>query len=91
MHQSLVIVRFVESIHLVLLGDQHAGPKGCWVDFFGQPASCHKGVALFTLTSGAPMAVLDAEEGKLADGPNQTAGMRAWDLWRSQVRASVGW
>lgn len=43
---------------LVLLGDQHAGPKGCWVDFFGQPASCHKGVALFTLTSGAPMVVL---------------------------------
>lgn len=43
---------------LVLLGDQYAGPKGCWVDFFGQPASCHKGVALFTLTSGAPMAVL---------------------------------
>ncbi len=43
------------------------------------------------LAGGAPMAVLDAEEGKLADGPNQTAGMRAWDLWRSQVRASVGW
>src|SRR5262245_60481453 len=40
---------------LVLLGDQHAGPKGCWVDFMGRPASCHKAVALFTLLSGAPM------------------------------------
>lgn len=38
---------------LSLLGDQHAGPKGCWVDFLGRPASCHKAVALFTLSSGA--------------------------------------
>lgn len=50
--------RLKEGETLVLLGDQFAGQKGCWVDFFGQPASCHKGVALFTLTSGAPMEVL---------------------------------
>lgn len=43
---------------LVLLGDQHAGNSGCWVDFLGRPASCHKAVALFTLTGGAPMLVL---------------------------------
>jgi Kdo2-lipid IVA lauroyltransferase/acyltransferase len=36
---------------LVLLGDQHAGPKGCWVDFFGRPASSHKAIALFSLGS----------------------------------------
>lgn len=41
-----------------LLGDQHAGPKGCWVDFFGRPASCHKAVAVFTLVSGAPQLVV---------------------------------
>ncbi len=40
---------------LMLLGDQYAGPKGCWVDFFGRPASCHKAVALFSLTQNAPM------------------------------------
>ncbi len=40
-----------------LLGDQHAGNKGCWVDFMGRPASCHKAVALFTLTQQAPMLV----------------------------------
>lgn len=45
---------------IMLLGDQHAGPKGCWVDFFGRPASCHKAIALFTLTSGAPMVVVYA-------------------------------
>ncbi len=42
---------------LVLLGDQHAGPKGCWIDFLGRPASCHKAIALFSLTTGAPLLV----------------------------------
>ncbi|WP_425616781.1 lysophospholipid acyltransferase family protein [Anatilimnocola sp. NA78] len=40
---------------LALLGDQDAGPKGCWVDFFGRPASCHKALGIFTLVSNAPM------------------------------------
>jgi len=44
-----------------------------------------------TLKGDAPVAVLDGEEGRLADVINQTAGMRAWDLWRSQVRTQVGW
>ena len=43
---------------LALLGDQHAGDKGCWVDFFGRPASCHKALALFTLLSDAPMILI---------------------------------
>jgi KDO2-lipid IV(A) lauroyltransferase len=42
---------------LALLADQYGGPKGCWVDFLGHPASCHKALALFTLSSGAPMMV----------------------------------
>jgi HCOMODA/2-hydroxy-3-carboxy-muconic semialdehyde decarboxylase len=43
------------------------------------------------LAGGKPMAALTADEGRLADVINQTAGMRAWDLWRTQVRAQVGW
>jgi ribulose-5-phosphate 4-epimerase/fuculose-1-phosphate aldolase len=43
------------------------------------------------LGNGATIAALDAEEGKLADVINQTAGMRAWHLWREQTRAQVGW
>ncbi len=42
---------------LSLLADQHAGEKGCWVEFLGAPASCHKALALFSLSSGAPMIV----------------------------------
>jgi len=43
------------------------------------------------LGGGGPMAVLDEEEGRLADVPNQGACLRAWDLWRRKVRAEVDW
>jgi KDO2-lipid IV(A) lauroyltransferase len=42
---------------LALLGDQHAGKKGCVVDFLGRPASCHKALALFALLNRAPLLV----------------------------------
>ncbi len=42
---------------LTLLSDQHAGDKGCWVDFFGRPASAHKAIALLALESSAILAV----------------------------------
>jgi KDO2-lipid IV(A) lauroyltransferase len=42
---------------LSVLADQHAGPKGCWVDFFGRPASTHKAIALFALSNDAPLMV----------------------------------
>jgi KDO2-lipid IV(A) lauroyltransferase len=40
---------------ITVLGDQHAGTKGCWIDFLGRPAACHKAIALFTLTGNTPM------------------------------------
>jgi ribulose-5-phosphate 4-epimerase/fuculose-1-phosphate aldolase len=43
------------------------------------------------LAGGGPIAALDPEEGKLSDVVNRTAGMRAWDLWRAQVRSQVNW
>ena len=43
------------------------------------------------LKGGAPIAALDLEEGRLSEAVNQTAGLRAWDLWRSKVRAEVNW
>lgn len=45
---------------LVLLGDQAAGKGGCWVDFFGKPASTHKAVAVFSLSCQAPTLVTAA-------------------------------
>ncbi len=43
---------------LTILADQYAGLKGCWVSFLGQPSSCHKSLALFTLIAGAPLLVV---------------------------------
>src|SRR5687767_3680290 len=43
------------------------------------------------LGAGGPIAALDRDEGRLADHINQTAGMRAWHLWRTQMRDQVGW
>lgn len=40
---------------------------------------------------GEALAVLREEEGALADVPNQTAGLRAWDLWRREIRETAGW
>ncbi len=39
------------------LADQYAGAKGCWVNFFGRPASAHKAIPLFALDNDAPIAV----------------------------------
>jgi HCOMODA/2-hydroxy-3-carboxy-muconic semialdehyde decarboxylase len=43
------------------------------------------------LSQGQPISFLSPEEGRLADQVNQGAGLRAWDLWRAQVRAELNW
>lgn len=43
------------------------------------------------LSPDGDLAVLNKVEGTLADVPNQTAGMRAWQLWRAEVRDAVNW
>lgn len=42
---------------MTFLADQYAGSKGCWVEFFGRPASTHKAIALFSLGNDAPLLV----------------------------------
>jgi KDO2-lipid IV(A) lauroyltransferase len=43
-----------------MVGDQDAGPRGLFVDFFGRPASTFKSIALLSLEYGAPICVLGA-------------------------------
>jgi KDO2-lipid IV(A) lauroyltransferase len=40
------------------LGDQDAGRRGLYVDFFGRPASTHKAIALLSLEHRAPLLVI---------------------------------
>jgi Kdo2-lipid IVA lauroyltransferase/acyltransferase len=42
---------------MTFLADQYAGPKGCWVEFFGRPASAHKAIALLALENNATISV----------------------------------
>ncbi len=42
---------------MVFLVDQAAGPKGCWVEFFGRPASTYKAIALLAMEHDAPIIV----------------------------------
>ncbi|MBY0231067.1 MAG: hypothetical protein K2W96_17420 [Gemmataceae bacterium] len=45
---------------LGLVGDQDAGPRGMFVDFFGRPASTFKSMALLSLRWSAPVLVFGA-------------------------------
>jgi len=42
---------------LAFIGDQDAGRKGLFVDFFGQPASTYKSIGILALATGAPIVV----------------------------------
>lgn len=59
---------------LLTLGDQDAGQKGQFVDFFGRPASTHKAVALLALEYNVPMLILTCTRTAVGDG------------WRYQAR-----
>jgi Kdo2-lipid IVA lauroyltransferase/acyltransferase len=42
---------------MTFLADQYAGTKGCWVEFFGRPASVYKAIALLALDNNARISV----------------------------------
>lgn len=72
-----VAVVLAEHGALGLLGDQAAGPRGCWIDFFGRPASVHKAIGVFALSSQAPVMVCSATRrgGRLFDYDLRLEGM----------------
>ena len=80
---------------LTLLADQHAGDKGCWVNFFGRPASTHKVVALLTLTNETPMAVCFCQRGdrplKYRLGADRTLDPRTMPAELASVPALTAW
>jgi KDO2-lipid IV(A) lauroyltransferase len=77
------------------LGDQHAGTKGVWINFLGRSASCHKALALFTLSSGAPMLVTFCRRTtgilRFEVGVSGVADPREMPAALSDVRALTQW
>ncbi len=56
-----------EGKMLAFIGDQDAGRKGLFVDFFGRPASTYKSIGLLAILTGCPIVVGYARrQGKLA-------------------------
>jgi KDO2-lipid IV(A) lauroyltransferase len=94
-----VAVVLEENGAIGLLGDQAAGPKGCWVDFFGRPASVHKAIGVFALSSQAPVLVCSATrrgglfdfdlrlEGTAdpAEGHGETGDLRSLSQWYTSL------
>jgi KDO2-lipid IV(A) lauroyltransferase len=94
-----VAIVLEENGAIGLLGDQAAGPKGCWVDFFGRPASVHKAIGVFSLSSQAPVLVCSAtRRGGLFDfdlrlegtadpaaGGPETADLKTLSQWYTTI------
>jgi len=88
---------------LAVLGDQSAGPKGCFVEFFGRPASTHKAIAVMALAHQAPLMVTYARRSgeplqfeigcpAIADpcqNEPETAGVRELTQWYSQQLETI--
>jgi KDO2-lipid IV(A) lauroyltransferase len=69
-----------------LLGDQAAGPRGCWVEFFGRPASVHKAIGVFALSAAAPVMVCSAtRRRRLFDYDLRVEGIADPDLGRPET------
>lgn len=69
-----MVERLRNGQHLAMLGDQDAGRKGVYVDFFGRPASTFKSIALLALQHDAIICVGYAL--RLADGGNGSRRVR---------------
>jgi KDO2-lipid IV(A) lauroyltransferase len=60
---------------LATLGDQDAGERGLFVDFFGRPASTHKAIALLALQYNVPMIVIGALRTQPGETPPEGPGV----------------
>ena len=63
---------------MLTLGDQDAGQRGLFVEFFGRPASTHKAVALLALEYNVPMIVMTSTRAPVSGAPGSAN-------WRYQV------
>ena len=48
-------------------------------------------LSAISIADNGGIEALEQEEGILADEINKTAGMRAWNLWRTEIRSQNNW
>jgi KDO2-lipid IV(A) lauroyltransferase len=60
---------------IATLGDQDAGAKGPFVDFFGRPASTHKAIAFMALQYKVPMLVVGTMRTRAGQTPPEGPGV----------------
>src|SRR5262249_35703481 len=63
---------------MMTLGDQDAGQRGLFVDYFNRPASTHKAIALLALEYNGPMFVM-------AGPPRPNGAGGGHDIWGGDV------
>lgn len=75
---------------LSFIGDQDAGRKGLFVDFFGQPASTYKSIALLAVTTRTPVVVGYARRlerrGRYEIGAERIVMPEEWEAEADPVR-----
>ncbi len=82
------LARVLDDKHVALMrahGSVACGPSLPVAVFRAVYTEVSARVQQAALAHGLPIAALSAEEGTLADKTNMGAGLRAWELWRSQV------
>jgi HCOMODA/2-hydroxy-3-carboxy-muconic semialdehyde decarboxylase len=83
------LARILGDKHVALMrahGSVACGPNLAVAVFRAVYTEVSARVQQAAMGHGLPIAALSAEEGRLADETNMTAGLRAWDLWRRQVK-----
>ena len=65
---------------MLTLGDQDAGQRGLYVDFFNRPASTHKAIALLALEYNVPMLVMTCTR-----RPTPPGTPWGYDIWSGDV------
>jgi KDO2-lipid IV(A) lauroyltransferase len=67
---------------MLTLGDQDAGQRGLFVDFFNRPASTHKAIALLALEYNVPMLIMSSPR---THAPRGGSALWRYDIWGGDI------
>ena len=94
--KGLALAETLENKHVALMrahGSVATGDSLQTADFRAVYTEVNARIQLsaISIAEDGGIEALEAEEGILADEINKTAGMRAWNLWRMEIRSQNNW